>query len=619
MKKEKHTTEEILKIINQEHNHSWYVELYERNKNNLDDIAIIYRGNKITYGQMFENMKIYAKSLKTLGLNESSEIPVCVSNSPEIVYIMGAASMIGARVNIFGQQFPLDYITKIINSCNSSVMFVEDNNYLKIKQAIDNSKIKKVIVNSLSDSLKDGINPYDKFDPSKLFDSKVKDIKGNDERVVSQEEFKTIGESYDGKLIAETPIDHDFVITYTSGSTNEDRPKAIIHSSRNFITVARYHDKDINGINSKPFTSLAHIPTYSNTNLVSCISDSLMQGAKLALEPIYDKDHFIISMLIYKPHYVAATKSFWINAAKQILYDERYKNIRLENLLLAFSCGETFEINEEKFINKALKKAKTGTKVTHTSFSVIKMSEAAGDCEHGSIFYTIFRAYQNLKPTNYKTKDAEGLIHFPFVEVAVLKDNGELLGRNQLGKIVANSPCTMKGYKDNVEATNKFFIKDETGKIWADMNLYGYLDDYDKVHIRGRYMQGEIIHPSTLAKLILKDTKNILSCEVVKSNIEGVYIAHIEMSPEARKGTSYILYSAMERCRNILNELGIELYYRVRTNEESYPLTKSGKRDVKKLVGEGLTEKCVKARIVDGEYRLVNYNENVDIVRKRIK
>lgn len=55
-------TKEILEEIEKNHNHSWYKELYFRNKNNLDDVALIYRNNKITYKKMFENIEKYAKS-----------------------------------------------------------------------------------------------------------------------------------------------------------------------------------------------------------------------------------------------------------------------------------------------------------------------------------------------------------------------------------------------------------------------------------------------------------------------------------------------------------------------------------------------------------------------------
>ena len=38
------------------HNHSFAVEVYLRNKDNLDKTALLYRGNKITCGDMFDKV-----------------------------------------------------------------------------------------------------------------------------------------------------------------------------------------------------------------------------------------------------------------------------------------------------------------------------------------------------------------------------------------------------------------------------------------------------------------------------------------------------------------------------------------------------------------------------------
>ena len=144
--KKKPTAKEILKDIEKNHNHSWYNELYIRNKDSLDDIALVYRGNTITYRQMFDNMKKYAKSMKQLGIRKGSEIPVCLSNTPEVVYILGAASMLGASVNLFGHKFSQEYVKEIINGTKSNVIFVEDNSYPYIKDAIRNSNVDKVVM-----------------------------------------------------------------------------------------------------------------------------------------------------------------------------------------------------------------------------------------------------------------------------------------------------------------------------------------------------------------------------------------------------------------------------------------------------------------------------------------
>lgn len=72
----------VLDDLEKNHNHSWYQELYTRNKDNLSDIALKYRGREITYDEMFSTMRDYAKSLKKLGIEKGMEIPICMSNTP---------------------------------------------------------------------------------------------------------------------------------------------------------------------------------------------------------------------------------------------------------------------------------------------------------------------------------------------------------------------------------------------------------------------------------------------------------------------------------------------------------------------------------------------------------
>lgn len=505
-----------------------------------------------------------------------------------------------------------DYISKIINETESKIIFVEDNNYEDIKGGIDESNVETIVMISLADSLKNRNAFIDLELKPEIYVSKVENYKNQNKSIISQEEFVVLGENYDGEVIISTDLDTEFLITYTSGSTNEKRPKAIIHNTRSFNTIGRFHDKELNGGKSiKPLTLLAIIPTYSNSNLISCISDALMQGAKLAFEPYYHPNQFLHALIMYKPHYVAATKSFWLNFSKKILFDENYRDVKQKNLFLAFSCGEPFEINEENLMNKALKQAKMGMNVIRIPFPIVRMSEAGGDCEHGSIFFTLFRSYKNLKIKNKLQGEAEGLSPFKFCDVAVLDEEGNYLPPYELGRLVANSPCTMKGYKNNPEATDSFFITDATGKVWGDMNVYGYKDKSGKVYIRGRIpKEGESIPPFTIAKQILKDRKNVLSCEVVRDDAIGVYVAHVEFNPMISKDPSDILQKAQKRCEKILNEHDIELCFRIRDFEESFPLTGSGKRDVMALKKEGVTEKCVVPIEKNGECSLIIFKIN---------
>lgn len=602
--------ERVLKDLEENHNHSWYEEIYNRNKDNLEDIALIYRGNKITYGQMFEQMKIYAKSLKSVGIGKNSEIPVCMSNTPELVYLLGAASMIGAKLNIFADDFDPEYIKEIIDQCDSKIIFVEDNKYKTLGKIIEKTNVEKIILSSLTNSLPNGINPYQRFDNVHgLMKNTVEFYRNQNSKILSISDFCGLGLNYSGSISEKCTLDDEFLITYSSGSTHSSHPKAIVHANRSLITIGRCHDPEVQKTTSmKNFTIQAHIPTHSNTDIIASISDALMQGAKLALEPIYDKDFFISSLQINKPTYVVATRSFWINMTKEVLYNPKYKNLKMPELLLAFAVGEPFEKNEEKFVNKGLRKIRAGQNFTHLPISPVTMSVAGGDCEHGGIFWILFRSLQSKSPKYISKSTPPGLRPFQMVDVAVLDEDGKRCKPYELGRLVANSPCNMKCYKNNEEATKKFFIRDAEGKIWGDCSVYGYIDENNAVYMKGRIPECKEEVPTFLmADSILKDTRNILSCEVVSVETENqnspVYVAHIELQPDKPDSLfKQVMVAADNRCSEDLgDDITSRIFYRFHDTEESYPLTGCGKRNFHALKEEGLTSKCIKPVFHNGE------------------
>lgn len=612
----------IVEDIQQNRNHTWIEEIYSRNKNTLDDPALFYRGTEVTYKEMFVKMREYAKALKVLGVEKGTEIPICMSNTPELVYILGAISLIGAKANIFNEEFDPDYITEIIDGCNGQFMFVEDRKYPILKDSIAKSHISKIFMSSLTDSLPKTGNPYDRYDRVHgQFKNTVEQHKRENENISSINELLNIGKDFIGDILCGAGLDEEFTVTYSSGSTNSSRAKAIVHTNRSYVTLGRCHDPEIQKTASmKKFTVQAHIPTHSNTEIISCISSALMQGSRIALEPIYNKDFFIDTLAINKPTYCVATRSFWVDTMKKILYNPEYKGRTLPHLLIAFSVGEPLERNEEKLINKGLRKAKAGKDIIPTPISPVTVSVAGGDCEHGGVFYVIFRALQSKKPTHIFKRDPHGLKPFEMVETAILDENGNRLGPNRLGRMVANSPCNMKCYKNNPEATEKFFIKDAEGKVWGDCSVYAYMDEYDNVYMKGRIPSSKEEVPAFLiSDAILRDTKNILSCETIKDEDSGYYIAHVEFQPGKRKSDVATLMGGEKRCESFFGrEFTDNIVYRIHSNEESFALTGCGKRNNHALRDEGLTDLCVKPVEVgyDGEMRLVPVTESPKVYKK---
>lgn len=628
MKKTGIELQKVMEELKENHNWSWANEIDYRNRDNLNNSVIFYRGISITYKEFMDKSNEMAKSLIGLGYGKSSEIPVCMSNTPEFVMLLRAISLIGAKINVFGPDFDCEYISEIINNSKSKYLFITDNFYGFVKQSLDKTNVEKVITFSLTDSLPNKEDPYYNLDSQYCdFTYKVSELKQKDPRIMNKEEFIEISNGIDLDLDnVQSTLDDDFLITYTSGSTNLTRPKAIVHTNSSLIYMGRFHDPDMSGLPSiSHIRVLASIPTHSNTDLITSISDSMMENCEIALEPIYNENFFIDSLIINDPSFAPATRSFYLRMCHRYNNEPQYKNVKFKKLYIPTIVGEPNSPGEEKYINMTLKKAHAGVKMVPRPISPVVISIGGGDCEHGGLYFTLYRKYLNLlNKISGKSKDL-GLIAFnELMETVCLDENGNHLPNGEYGILAANSPCTMKEYKDNPEATEKFYVTDCNGKKYANLNVFGYIDESNSIHMKGRadnvttLSSGAIIPLFIINDCIQKDTKNILSAETVIS--DGCVIVHVEQYPTSKLNNKELAKSILNR---IINELPCEilenLYIKIRNKGVLFPLTGCGKRSNKLLAAEGLTEDLIKGQLYQDELYL-SYpfaKEDISLTRKR--
>lgn len=598
--------QKVLKELDEKHNHSLAIELYNRNKDNLDKIALYYRGTKITYEKMFETAYQYAKSLKEMGFKKGSEVPICITNTPEFIYLFLATSFIGAKANIIGQWFDKEYLTEILNKTNSNTIFIDDISYDSIKESIKNSNIDNIVCLSLTNSLRKDksstpINPYEEFD--NLFNpitDKFDQVKNDyPNTVLNEQEFIKKGESYQGNVIENVSLNDTCSITYTSGTTSKGRPKGVIQSNRSYITLSRFKEKDVSGMPTmKDMSVLAHIPTYTHMELSCAISDTLYCNCVLALEPFYQKEFFPYALVINKPNFVPASTGFWGYLCKLLTFDEEWQNINMPYLMIPTVTGEGCSIGEEKFFNQTSRKHKFGTAKLPFPLAPVTFSIGGGTTESSGIFVTLFKNLQEKKLNHLIKKETLGLTPHRFAEVEVLDEYGNYCEVNQPGLLVAISPCEMNGYT-NEELNKNTHVTDATGRQWLSLGTYSYKDTTGRIKMKGRMhsysklSNGEILPHYQIEDIILKDTKNIMSCTIVETNNKEL-VCHIELQPFKQKSTKAIYESMMKRLDKFLpEEIKANFYFRIRDNEESFPLDPSGKRSISTLTELGIDNKTL--------------------------
>ena len=585
------------------HDTSWMMEMFERNKNNLNSIALLYRGNKITYKEMFEEAYKYAKSLKQMGYDENSVVPVCMSNMPEFIYIFLALNMIGSTINVVGSWFNENYLINILNNTNSKTIFISDDEYGNLKGAIEKSNIKKICMFSLTDSFKMG-NKYESID--NRF-HKIENLVPKCNDIIDRNEFVKIGENYDKDVVYDGILDDVCAITYTSGTTDPGCPKGVVHANRSYITLSRYKESDVSGMPSmRNLTVLGHIPTYTHMELSCAISDTLYEGCTLALEPFYDKDFFPYSLLINEPNFVPASVGFWGNLCKLLNFDPEFKYINLPFLMIPTVTGEACSRGEEKFFNYTSKKHKFGTDKLPFPLSPVTFSIGGGTSESSGIFVTLFKSLQEKKYV--LVKKSLGLTPHKFVQIEVLNSEGEYCKLNEPGLLVANSPCNMLRYTDD-KLNKKSYVLDANGNRWLSLNTYSYKSDNRRIKMKGRmgaYIESSVGNiPYYLIEDIVDVDSDIMSSCLVK--VGDNYVCHIEKQPLVKEEK---MNEIIEKCQKRLicalpDDVVSRLYLRVRNNEESFPLAPSGKRNYGALINEGITDKCIK---IDNVKKLIKKN-----------
>ena len=622
-------SKKVLDSIEQNNNNSWALFMYERNvsTNSMNKVAIKYRGKKITYSDMYSKVFEYCKALKAAGVKKGDQVPVCISNIPEYIYLLLACSFVGATIHLVGNWFNKESLKDILNKTKSNIMFISEDNYPKVFEVVEESNIKTPILISLSDSLmkKDGkpFNPYQEIDGSEHdFSSKFDEYKNcSSKNVINQKEFLENGLNYNGNVLEDVSLNDVSTITYTSGTTEKGCPKGVKHSNRTYITVSRFKLSDVSGMpEMKDLTAQYAIPVYSHTN-ISNVTDTLFCNCTYSAEPFNEQEFFLKSLIINGVNYCQSTIGRWIYLGKELLKKEN-KKIKLPYLMMADIVGEGCSPGEEKFLNRIAREHKFGTKKLPFPLSPVTFTLGGGTCEGGGLFFTLFHALQEKRLALYGKKYSLGLIPVKMADFEILNLDGDYCDLNEPGLLVVDSPANMLGYTDE-SLNSSAYISDRYGKKWINMGTLAYKGEprFNSIKMKSRandyvFLQnGEFFPTYKIEEIISRDTKNIMSCSIIKME-NDTYVCHIEKQPFSKKNIVDILSSCSARLKSELpSEIYEKIYFRVRSFEEGFPVAKSGKRDFKYLQNEDNDDKLIYI-----ENALTkSYNLNNDIILKLIK
>ncbi len=619
--------------INNDTTNSLYSDIRLRWSDCMDRPMVYYRGNVKTAEEVFGEVDRLAMAFDEMGLAYGDQIVACMSNVPEVLTFLLAASKCGLIINFVSDKFSKNYIRKVFKQTPGRKLFVAtDDRYSKIADLVDEACFQDKVIVSLTNSLKDGIDPYDKIDSQICkFVDRVPMLKKRERFIMSYSDLLDISKKWEGFdngyarrdfYPASDAINAPLTITYVID--DEGNIKQIVHSNKSYVSMARFNDSDLSQVpKMTDVVSLSYVPTHLNTNNINIVN-ALSQKGAVAFEPVYYSKFLLSSMAINRPTNVYATRSVLVETAKQMAKNPAVAEYGFGNAIVVSAIDELPSKNEEAFINEALKAASAGNEVLPAIVGKTVLSVTGGTLEQGNIFFTLFKEKHDSKTS----RGDFGLVPFQLANIAVLDEGGAECDYEEYGRLVLRSSnTTMLGYLTEQD-NKKFKLMDNDGCVWTDTKYWGAILKNGNVMIKGNY--DDVIELSNGQKVPyfmisdkLAESIGLLSCEVVKpDNCDDMLVAHVEFNPDETKACSewleMLLGGVEKKCQEAFSpELSEKIVYKIRPLNKPYPLTSDGKRNIAALKAEGI-EDCYKPDVTGCEVEMIPVAISPDVESEKV-
>lgn len=527
-----------------------YQELYDNNKDNLDQVALMYFGAKITYKQFFENIDKTAKALVANGINKGDFVTISSALNPETLYIFYALAKIGGIANFMSPYFDKDgSMIDRINECNSKVALVMDQFYSELEDTLEKSSIEKTI-----------ILPTLNSSPLKFIKKSIKPNRSKNE--ITWNEFIKEGKNVPTPETVEFEHLMPLAMVFSSGTTGASKAILLTHDSFE-NSIHAYSRCGVKLNRGDVYYQI--IPPWFSTGINTSAHLPLSNGGTLFMDPRFDRKVFVKNNLKLNPAGTIAAISMF----QGFLEPELLGKGCLSNLNVTFQGGEKMEMEDKLHIEEVFKQYNSDA----------RLMNGYGQCECGAGITT--------QTMNTPSNTTVG-IPIPGVEIGIFDEDKNEMPYNVRGEILVNTPCGMKEYYKNPEATADYFYYDEFGKKWNCTGDIGFINENGELTVLGRASDFSIINGKKVYNFdienAIRKVDGIQNCDVFLDN-EGKLVAHIILRNKDAVSSyidlSQIIQSAIY---SDLDDIDfVPEFFKFRDN---FPAAKSGKRDVPLMKSE---------------------------------
>lgn len=535
---------------------SLYDYLYENNRDNLDGIALNYFDREITYRELFENIQKTAQAYAAQGVKDGDIVLVCAATTPEIIYSFYAMDLIGAIPNMVDPRYSPDGIREYIDEVQAEYVCTLDVAYPKVRQAVEGTDVKKVIVVSPAESL-----PKSK---KALYRLMKPDHNRYDANCIQWGDFISSGGCQVFRTIPNR-AHKCCVIVHTGGTTGAS--KCVMLCDNNFNALAfQFGHCRIKFRRGQRFLNV--MPPFIAYGFGFGVHLPLCSGVTSIIIPELDPMKLAGLILKYKPEHMAGVPSHY----QYLLNDKRMKGKDLSFLINGCAGGDGISVPAELAVNDFLR-------AHHSKFPLTK---GYGMTELCAV------ACACMSDVN-----KPGSVGVPMVNTVVSifdPDTGEELGFGEKGEICVCGPTMMLGYYNNEAETENVIRRHSDGKLWVHTGDIGSMDEDGFVFLDARIKRVIIRHDGfkvfpTVIENVVAEHPAVAVCAAVaapdKTKPQGnLPFVHIVLKKGVTEPKEQIQEEIIQLCKKELPEYVQPAFFRFRDN---MPYTSIGKIDFRAL------------------------------------
>ncbi|MDY4619533.1 MAG: class I adenylate-forming enzyme family protein [Bacilli bacterium] len=568
-------------------NQTMYSMIESESKDSLDLNATGFLGNSMTYKELFDVSDKLASAFLNSGVSLNDNVAILTISMPIVQEALLALSKIGATMSWIDLRTKPKDLIKYINNSNSKAIIVFEDILPLVKETIDETDVKKVIV----------VSPKDYLSPVVKVLATLKDMKENkkvvlpdDPRFIKFSDFIKTG-SNDLVIPAKFEKDKPSLIVQSSGSTG--KPKQIVHTEYNFNSEMQkmaYLDLPL----YKGSTMHISVPPFIIYGLGNSIYASMAFTMKGEMNPHVDEN------TVYND-----LGKFDVSFAAPLHYRYIYEKLtHLKEDIETLEKDDSYEARKElKHKMKELERVLNG--INHAKVFVSGGDKIGADelktMEH-EFDKTIVNGYGNneclgaaIVSPMYANKPGSIGIPMKGVDARVVNpDTYEEVAQGEIGELLISTDNLFVKYLNNEEETNKIKVTLD-GKTWVKTGDLCIVDGDGYIIPKGRNRrlikkEAFKISPDTIEEVI-KSLSFVKDCVVVgvddaKSlSVPMAFVVLNDLTVNFEDAKAII----QSKCEEELPDYEVPSYYE---EIEKIPYTPNDKQDFRYL--ENLGNEIVK-------------------------